>query len=159
MKLSDLPTTARVWVYQSDRKLTDNEVSMLTMKGHEFVAGWAAHGSQLAAGFEVFENIFMVLAVDEQQAAASGCSIDSSVHFVKQMGEALRVDFFNRTNVAYICADGNLNLVSLDEFRDLYGTDRVDENTIVYNNLVETVGDFMTSWKTRVQDSWHAQVL
>lgn len=159
MKLSDLPTAARVWVYQSDRMLTDSEVSMLTMKGHEFISTWAAHGSQLAAGFEVFENVFMVLAVDEQQAAASGCSIDTSVHFVQQMGEALKVDFFNRTNIAYICADGKLNLVSLEEFKDLHGAGHVTENTVVYNNLVQTIGDFMTSWKTRVQDSWHAQVL
>jgi hypothetical protein len=44
-------------------------------------------------------NQLIVLSVDDSSLGASGCSIDSSVKFIKELGTELKVDFFNRMYV------------------------------------------------------------
>ena len=80
-----MPSDARVWVYQSNTILSDAEVNTIKNEGAHFISDWAAHGSNLKASFDVLFNRFIVIAVDEQQATASGCSIDKSVKFVKEL--------------------------------------------------------------------------
>ena len=41
----------------------------------------------------------LIFSVDESIESASGCSIDSSVRLMKQLGSELQVDFFNRSFV------------------------------------------------------------
>ena len=50
--------------------------------------------------FVIF-NRFLVVFVDEKIAQASGCSIDKSVHFVKQLEDEFHINFFDRTLIAY----------------------------------------------------------
>ena len=49
----------------------------------------------MASG-SVLMNQLVVLAVDQDVMNASGCSIDSSVRLMKQLGTELKVDFFDR---------------------------------------------------------------
>ena len=76
---------SRVWIYQSDRKLTADEVVQIQMNLDNFTRSWTAHNNQLKAKAEIRYNRFLVLIVDESQAGASGCSIDKSVNFMKQL--------------------------------------------------------------------------
>ena len=51
---------------------------------------------------------------------ASGCSIDSSVRFIKELGKELQVDFFNRLSVL-IEKEGELKRIhfnQLDEYKN-----------------------------------------
>jgi hypothetical protein len=96
------PDTAKVWIYQASRALTPDENQLLSTKAKAFASGWTAHKMALQADAAVVNNLLLLLIVDENQASVSGCSIDSSVHFVKEIGAELGVDFFNRLNVAYL---------------------------------------------------------
>ena len=81
----DLSLDSRVWVYQSDRCFDDSEIETINLLCFDFIKGWAAHGAPLKASFEVIDKYFLVLAVDQNIASASGCSIDSSVKFIKDL--------------------------------------------------------------------------
>ena len=65
--------------------LSKNEISEITQKGKELIPNWASHGSSLKAAIEIFYDHFIVVLVDEKQAAASGCSIDKSFQFIKEL--------------------------------------------------------------------------
>lgn len=58
---STLPNNSRVWVYQCNRKLSDEEVAVILEKTTEFLTQWTAHGANLEAGFEVKYNRFIVI--------------------------------------------------------------------------------------------------
>jgi hypothetical protein len=94
--MKKLPLDARVWVYQSNRILTDLDKQTILTASKQFVSEWAAHGTSLQSDVEIISDYFLVLAVDENIASASGCSIDSSVKFVKAIGKELNIDFFSR---------------------------------------------------------------
>jgi hypothetical protein len=53
----------------------------------------------MTADSVVLLNRFVIIAADEDRLAASGCSIDSSVRFIKQLGQEFNLDFFNRLMV------------------------------------------------------------
>src|SRR5476649_1492029 len=92
---------SRVWVYQSNRELSAAESSQIQQELNNFTTGWTAHNNQLKAKAEVRYNRFLILIVDESQAGASGCSIDKSVHFMKELEQQFNINLFDRFNLAY----------------------------------------------------------
>ncbi|MGB0391038.1 MAG: ABC transporter ATPase [Salibacteraceae bacterium] len=158
MKLSDLPNLSRVWVYQANRLLNESEVEEIYESGLNFISNWSAHGADLKSAIEVKHNLFVILAIDEQVAGATGCSIDKSVHFIKSLGSKLNVDFFNRLNIAYLLND-KIELVPMSDFQDFLKSGKLDGQTTVYNNLVENLGEFHAKWEGPVNGSWHKQLI
>ena len=155
---NSLPDTARVWVYQSDRSFTENELVEIRKESAAFIDSWTRHGDSLKGGFKVLDNQFLVLAIDESFANASGCSIDSSVRFIQKLEAQLSVDLMNKLNVSF--KDGeNINIVSLADFQNYAKSNKISSETIVFNNMVQTKGDISTRWEVAAKDSWHQRFL
>lgn len=140
-----LPDDARLWSYQSDRKLTATEKAWIEEILPPFLAEWAAHGAKLNAYGEVLGDYHLILVVNEDQANASGCSIDSSVRFIKQLEKELGISFFNRLKM--LVDNGQ------EEFFTSYAElDKLSADTKVYNNMVMSVGEWKKSWKVPVTE-------
>ena len=155
---NSLPDTARVWVYQSDRAFSENDMAEIRKETAEFINSWTRHGDQLKGGFTILYKQFLILAIDESFADASGCSIDSSVRFIKKMEGQLSVDLMNKLNVSF--KDGeNINIVSLADFQNYVKADKISSETIVFNNMVQTKGEVATKWEVAAKDSWHQRFL
>lgn len=156
--ISTMPPDARVWVYQSNSVLSDAEVIAIKSEGAHFISDWAAHGASLKASFDILYNRFIVIAVDEQQAMASGCSIDKSVKFVKELEHKFNLNLFDRMQVAYK-KEEEINVCSLSEFEKLAAQGLVNELTIVFNNMVTSKKLFDTQWQVPLKQSWQNRVL
>ena len=152
--LRGMPDHARVWIYQSTRPFTETEVVVLTSQINGFVGEWTAHRKTLLAAAAVFYNQFIVLSVDESLNEASGCSIDASVYFIKDIENQYNVQLFERMNFAYLEGDV-VKTVSSNEFSRLYTEGDVTDETLVFDNLVNTVGAFKTAWLKSLKSSWH----
>ncbi len=152
--LRGMPDTARVWIYQSTRPFTDTETVVLTSQINGFVGEWTAHRKTLLAVGAVFYNQFIVLSVDESLNDASGCSIDASVYFIKDIENQYNVQLFERMNFAYL--DGEtVKTVPSTAFSPLYTEGSISDNTLVFDNLVNTVGALKTAWLKPLKTSWH----
>jgi len=148
----------RVWIYQADRFLTDAEVETLQAFMSDFITQWKAHGVSLDSDFEINNNLFLIIKVNEARQEATGCSIDASVHAVKEIQGKLGINFFNRQRIAYQDSDG-LKECSMAEFKSLAKEGTVSADTPVFNNTVTTIEDFESSWKTVAAKSWHKMLL
>ena len=93
---SELSGDSRVWIYQPSRLLTPEEAAAIDSEARAFVGQWTSHNRDLAAWGGVIENLFLVFMVDETHADASGCSIDKSVAFVRDIEQKFQLDFFDR---------------------------------------------------------------
>lgn len=144
MSLQQLPDHSKVWLYQADRALTSTEKEWLQEVLTKFVAEWAAHGTKLAAAGEVVGDYHVVLAVDETAYGASGCSIDTSVRFIKGLGDELGINFFNRLNML-LEIDGKLQLVPFLQLSNY-------PSAHVFNPMIETLKEWRESWKIPVAD-------
>lgn len=156
--ISNMPSGARVWVYQNIKPFSDVEVAAIKSEGEKFISDWSAHGAALRASFDIVHDLFIVIAVDEQQALASGCSIDKSVHFIKALEAKLGLNLFDRMQVAY--RDGSaIRTCSLSEFEKLGLAGTVNEETVVFNNMVSTKAAFDKEWETELKNSWQRRIL
>lgn len=149
-----LPQNSRIWIYQADREFTREEVDLLRENAIAFIEEWTRHGAALKGSFALKYNRFLVLAVDESFANASGCSIDASVRFVKQMETLFSMDLMNKLNVTY--KEGQtIRLVNLSTFQEYAKVQKITSETIVFNNMVQTKGDLESLWEVPAQQSWH----
>ena len=149
-----LPSDSRVWIYQCNRKLTDTEVSGLKDKLDIFLKNWTAHGTDLHAAAEVKYNWFVVIGLDQEVNVASGCSIDAQVHFIQQLERDMDVELLDKMNVTYIQND-RIHHKPLLDFKKMVKNGAVGKNTIVFNNLVNTKGEFEEHWEVPAIESWH----
>jgi hypothetical protein len=145
---------ARVWIYQSNRPFSEREQIVLTSQINGFVQDWAAHGRDLLASGGVLLDQFIVLAVDERQAGASGCSIDKSVNFMKELAAQFDVSLFDRLTFTYVSND-SVKTASSSDFKRLFTEGVIDSNTLVFDNLVNNVADLRTQWLKPLALSWH----
>lgn len=156
--LQQLPPDARIWIFQSPRPFTEAEAAWVRDETQRFVEEWTAHQVALRAGFDLRHGYFLILAIDERQAMASGCSIDKSVHLVRRISERLGVDLLDRMSFAY--GEGErVKVVPRKEFARLVETGEIGPDTVVYNNLVDRLADLETGWKVPFAQSWHRQLV
>lgn len=148
---------SRVWVYQSDRKLTEAETLQAQILLDNFTTGWTAHNNQLLAKAEIRYNRFLILFVDESQAGASGCSIDKSVNFMKQLEQHFGINLFDRFNLAYRDGEEVLS-VPRHQFEELLKAGKINTETIVFNNLAQNLTELQTKWEVPFKNSWHIQL-
>ena len=153
-----MPVNSRVWVYQSNRQFGEDEQAKINHQLSQFVDKWVSHNHALKAYGGIYHKQFIVLMVDESQAGASGCSIDSSVHFIKSLGANFQVDFFDRMNFAYLEKEA-VKTAHRTEFSSLFKTSKIDDNTLVFNNLVKNKAEFEAGWIVPLKDSWHARMV
>lgn len=157
--LDNLSSESRIWVYGAERALTAAQTATVRSRAQEFVKEWNSHKQSLSAGADVLHNRFLVLAVDETQAEASGCSIDGSVHFVKELGAELGVDFLNRMRFSYRDEAGKIHTVGREEFKLLYAQDQLTNESIVFDPLVKELGELRQIFERPLEDSWHSRMV
>jgi hypothetical protein len=158
VKFENLPSHSRVWIYQSNRKFTTQEVEFITEKAILFTNQWTKHGSDLQGSFVIKYNQFLILAVDEGFNNVSGCSIDSSVRFVKELEKFMGVDMMNKMNISFK-DDDHINIVTISDFKEFIKSNKITSETIVFNNMISTKEELETQWEVSVNNSWHKRFL
>lgn len=150
---NQLSAQSRTWVYQSNRKFTDSESAIITNRIKDFVAQWTSHKMGVTGYGELLFNRFIILMADENHVEVGGCSVDSSVHFVRSLGNDFQVNFFDRWLIAYKQNDEVITCPRA-EFEKLVESGQVNDETIVFNNLVQTKAELETKWQLAYKDSW-----
>lgn len=158
IEFKELPKDARVWIYQSNRKFSEEEVKEITEKTKAFLSQWAAHGSGLSAGFEIPHDRFIVIGVDQSEVQASGCSIDASVAFIQTLEKEYAVDLLDKMNVTYYNGP-YIAHKSLIDFREMAKNKAVSPKTIVFNNIVNTKEEYEKKWEVPASESWHGKFM
>ncbi|WP_271766846.1 ABC transporter ATPase [Aquimarina algiphila] len=158
VEFNDLPETSRVWIYQANRSFTQEEQKEVEKKLKEFLTQWTAHGADLKAGYEIKYKRFITIGLDQGVNAATGCSIDASVHFILELERAYDVDLMDKMNVSFKQGEF-VAYKSLTDFKKMAKNRSVSPNTIVFNNLVTNIAEYRTNWEVPAKDSWHNRFL
>ena len=157
VEFDKMPDTSRIWIYQSNREFSSEEENVIKRNTKKFIDNWTRHGDDLKGSFTMVYNRFVVIAVDENFANVSGCSIDASVRFIQQIQSELNIDLVNKLHIAFKTND-DVNSVSLNDFRLFIASDKITQDTIVFNNLVNTKADFESKWEVPAKESWHQRL-
>ena len=153
MDLISFPDAARIWIFQADGLIPDNKLNEAHRLISDFAKAWTSHQADLKSTGSILHNRFVVLVVDETQKDASGCSIDSAMRFIQQLGQHYHVDFLDRMRFTYIDQD-ILHTVTKDEMTQLYQEGAINDETLVFDNLVNNKKDFLDRWVVPLGSSW-----
>jgi hypothetical protein len=130
---------SRVWLYNANRPITPTEASFVQENLEQFASQWKAHSTPLKAKACMLNEYTIAFVVDQSEASASGCSVDSSVRLVKELGKELEVDFFNRMQVVVENQEGQRSLYPYRKLAEL-------QNHVYYNPLVESLKELKETW-------------
>ena len=152
----DLPEDSKIWIYPSNRKFSDDEMTEIDRDIKTFVENWSAHGTGLEASYLLKYNRFIIFAVNQDVQQATGCSIDSSVAFIQSLEQKYGVDLLDKMNVTFKNGE-HIAHKSLIDFKRMAKEKAVTANTIVFNNLVNSIEDFNENWEVPAGESWHSR--
>ncbi len=149
-RLSD---TSRIWVYQADRPLTADEQSEILENTLNFISKWAAHGQDLQAAATIRYNQILIIGADESFNMASGCSIDSSVHFVQQLGDRFSIDFFDRMKLGFLINE-TVKIMPLSEIKASIERQEIDKDSLFFQNTITAKKELEGNWLVKAGESW-----
>jgi hypothetical protein len=156
----DLPEDSRLWCFGASRPLTAGDRDRIEASMGSFLAEWAAHRRDLHAGFACSDDRFLLIAVDESRAGASGCSIDGLSRHLRELGEALGVELLDATPVWFRNAEGGIETTSRAGFLELARQGEVGPATRVFDLTISSVGDFrLGCLESAAEDAWHRVLL
>jgi len=121
-----------------ERRSDSTEENYLREQLKSFISQWAAHGKELAADADVINGTFIVISADESKVSASGCSIDTQVHFLKNLSKELGIDFFNRL-VFYKINGNDLQKTDLSSLANM-------PDELFFDPMVGSLGELRKEW-------------
>ena len=158
VEFNSLSETSRGWIYQASRSFNAEELEEVKAGLDQFIKEWTAHGSELQAGYEIRYNRFIVIALDQTNTTASGCSIDASVRFIQALEKKYDIDLLDKMNVSYKQGEF-VAYKTLIDFKKMAKNKSVSKNTIVFNNLVTNKLEYENHWEVPAEESWHGRFM
>ena len=156
---SEIADDARIWLWASPEKLTDETIQKIDDLMGDFVTRWTSHQVALKAVSKVLHGHFVVVALDQSASTgASGCSIDSLTHQVQGIAKALGVDLFDRSTF-FFHKEGQIDLIKMTDIQTARSNGRISNETMVYDTLIKSKYDLEHNWIKPAKDSWHARFL
>lgn len=147
-------TNHSVWVYQINRKLNAQEESLILAKLQDFAQNWTAHQSPLPANVLIKYHQFIILTADESSVKASGCAIDSATHAMQDIEKEFNLNLFDRQLFTYKIA-AEVFTLNATEFQLAIDQGIINEDTLVFNNLVRNTEDLAKQWEIPFKNSWY----
>lgn len=158
MDLLSFPENARVWIYAADKQVPEEITAAVYNKILAFTKEWSSHQQALKATGGLLHNYFIVFVVDDGYNKPGGCSIDSSVRFIRNLETELNIDFFNR-NIFYYLQDEEVKSIRREDLPQALQDNLINDNTLFFDTLVQTKIQFQKEWLKEFKDSWQKKLI
>jgi hypothetical protein len=154
-----LPDSARVWVFGSDKVLSEEGTQSLLTGVDVHLEDWKAHGAPLTVGREWRDGRFLVVAVDQSTTGASGCSIDGLFRVLQQLEREVGANLVGGGRVFYRGAHGEVQMTTRDQVAALADSGAITKDTVVFDTSLTDLGTFRACFERRAKESWVSDLL
>lgn len=152
-----LPDHGRLWVFPVSRRLNEEEGRRLLGEVDDFLDGWAAHGMPLHSARQLVEGQFLVVGVDVDAEAPSGCSIDALVRSLAGVAQGLDITLHDQTSVRYRDGD-EVRTVSRAEFREMVERGALAPDVRVFDTTLVRVDQLRDGGlEAPARETWHGR--
>ncbi|MGC4128186.1 MAG: hypothetical protein QM564_01205 [Bergeyella sp.] len=143
----------RVIIYPASRPFTAKESKTISEKLFDFLATWAAHGKPLSSSFKIEKNQFIIICIDEEKEAASGCSIDSLSGLMRELDREFNLGLFDRMKASFI-ENGEVKTLRLQDFKSQLKNGEISKNIEVFDFSKSTYVNFLSDFLLPLNRSW-----
>lgn len=150
---SQLPDSARVWVFGADRPLVGAAADTLLASVDQFLSEWRAHGMPLRSARDWRDDRFLAVGVDVNEENASGCSIDGLFRTLQQLERVIGSRLVGGGRVFYR-DDGAVATATREEFVARVKSGKIPRDTPVFDTSVTGAADWRTKFEQPASNSW-----
>ena len=143
----------RIMIYPSSRVLKSEEIQVVSERINDFLSDWTTHGEPLSASFKIERNKFLIIFIDEENAKAGRCSVDSLTSMIRDIDTEFGLDFLNRMKVSYI-ENGETKTINLLDFKKGIKNSSIPQNIEVFDFSKETYSDYLSGFLLPLEKSW-----
>ena len=143
----------RIWIYLSDKKITNELHASISNDCVNFILEWNAHGTKLDSGFKILHEHFLIFEVNDENHHASGCSIDKQVQFIKQLEQKFSINLLNRLLVAYRL-NNDVVVKTANEVKQAVKNNLLSPDTITFDISITDSELFKTEFEKPISLSW-----
>src|SRR3954469_17722571 len=154
----ELPESARIWVFGSDKPLTRAVVDSMLAEVDSYLDQWKAHGFPLRAAREWRDNRFLIIGIDPTAEQASGCSIDGLFRSLQQMQTTIGAQLVGGGRVFYRDPSGVAHSVARDEFSTLTSSGKIGPKTPVFDTSLTQLDAWKSKFERPFAESWAASL-
>lgn len=154
LEFEEIAAHARIWIYQSNRKFTQEEISWVKDRLKAFCEQWNTHGAFMPTSYEIKFDQVIILSVDESNLGASGCSIDSSVKTLREIEQRLGVNLIDQGKIGFLAEQNALTVNSVFGIKESVLSGLLNPETLVLNPLVKQKADLENNWLIPAKESW-----
>lgn len=153
------PDDANIWIYASDRPLTDADVDTIMQRLAGFLERWTSHGRRVEADAKVLYDRFLIVAGFIPDGTISGCGIDASTSELDQIASQIGVEWASALNIFYLDDLKSVRQVSRKEFRQAVESGEITARTPVFDFGIQSLGALrIGGFEKPAADSWHGKV-
>ena len=131
----------QVWIYRSIIKLTQDQEDEIARMAGAFIHQWAAHGNKLAADFDILHNHYLIFFVDKSVAEATGCSIDASVGFIKEIEAKFQLGLLDRMQIGFLKGE-EVKFHAYNDLKTLFDSGEIKGDDPVFNAMLTNKKEF-----------------
>lgn len=151
-----LPKEAKLWVFPSNRKFYKQELPEIQKLVECFCEEWCDNHFELS--FEIKNDRFIIFAIDDTDKSLTLENHDELTVFIQGLEKKYDIILLDRINVCYKQGEF-VQYKDLKEFKKMIKAKGVSQKTIVFNNMVTTVGEYKYNWEINIMDSWLGRML
>ena len=151
-KFSKLNDKSRIWIFGSDKKLTDSQIKYINSSITCHIQDLSSHKNPLLGSFCILEKYFIIIAIDESINVASGCSVDTIIRLIQSIQNHLSMSLLNRQNI-FCRINSQIVCVPLSKIKEIANSD-----TLFYDLTIKNKGQIKDILRP-IREGWCANLV
>lgn len=147
VSFDEMPANAKVWLYPCAENLSLDVKDAILKDIQSFVEEWLSHKRIVKGSGGILVDRIIYLSADEDDVDVSGCSIDSSVRFIKSLEEKYQIQCFDRSQMIFQNND-QVDSIDFRKIGESLENGILHEQTKVFNIQANTVEQLQNAWVT-----------
>ncbi len=142
-----------IWIYQAEKQLTREQVDTVLQRIQPFLDNWTSHGRSFRAGAVVKHQFFLLIGIEQPNYELSCCTVDSAVHFLRQLKADCQINFLDRNQVVFKEGE-KVFALPISQVKEQLQQGIIHLDTEMFDNTIQHKADLAHKWLIPVKDSW-----
>lgn len=144
---NNISSNSRIWIYGSKIILSKDFQSNIINSLRQFLDSWEYHKNPLRSAVSIFENRFVIIALDDKEYGVGGCSIDSLQRMIQEIERRLDISLLDRLNV-FCKINEEIRCINVHDLKI-----HANEDTLFFDLTLQRKSE-LSSFLKPIRDGW-----
>ena len=101
LPFENISSESRIWIFSSSIIISDDSQKDISEIIIKFLNSWKHHGVDLPCSFKILDNFFIIIALDQSNNSAGGCSIDQMFNCISDIDQQFDLSLLDRSKMHF----------------------------------------------------------